>query len=363
MTQSGDGPMGWKNWRVSRIGLVASVVVGVLLIASLALRWVAPMPEEKSVAQQWNEAISRLGIEPVYPPQEDIAVGDVFVVITDDALSDIAKEPLAGRALKLWHINLTEKLKQTYAEMYEFPETPDPPADGKPWKFAASATSVFKLDPTRGDLPLVLFPAFTIASTRNANLGANSSGWIEGMFGGSAASEITTEVKISAAESYGLPGLIAEAELIKFCEDAVLKVQCSEMEARKQMSIVVGDKIFDQVEDLKTKRLRPRFSVEIALVSRVFLTRSIHTTIRRTGSASASASSNANVGSAPVPAKPEAGGQETEAAKPNAATPNTPGVTSSLQFGNSSVISTVDVLQRPVAFGYRSVRWIPGDGS
>jgi hypothetical protein len=300
---------------ISRLGrwrLAAAAFVALLLFAFFAYRWVAPVPEEKTVAQQWNEAISRLGIEPIYPPQEDIAVGDVFVLITEDALSDVAKEPLAGRALKLWHLDLTEKLEQTYAEMYKFPETPDPPPDGKPWKFTSSTTSVFRLGSPRGDLPLVLFPEFTIASTRNGNLSANTPGWFGGVFGGSAASDTTTEVRISAAESYGLPSLVAEAELIKFCEDAVLKVQCTDAEARKQMSIVVGGNIFEQVEDPKTKKLKPRYAVEIALVSRVFLTRSMHTTIRRAGSGSASASINdVKAGGAPAPVKPEGGGQST----------------------------------------------------
>jgi hypothetical protein len=362
MTVTGDVGDNRGMSRLGRWGLAAAGFVALFLFAFFAYRWVAPVPEEKTVAQQWNEAISRLGIEPIYPPQEDIAVGDVFVLITEDALGDVAKEPLAGRALKLWHLDLTEKLEQTYAEMYKFPETPDPPPDGKPWKFTSSATSVFRRGSPRGDLPLVLFPGFTITSTRNANLSTNAPQWFGGVFGGSAASDATTEVKISAAESYGLPSLAAEAELIKFCEDAILKVQCTDAEARKQMSIVVGGKIFEQIEDPKTKKPKPRYSVEIALVSRVFLTRSMHTTIRRAGSGSASASTNdVKAGGAPAPVNPEDGGQSTDAAK--STTPNVPGVTSSLQFGNSSVISTVETLQRPVAFGYRSVRWIPGDGS
>jgi len=346
-----------------RIGIAIGVLVLLALLGYVLFRWVEPTkPQEKSVARQWNEAIARLGIEPVYPPQEDIAVGDVFVLITDDALGDIDKEPLAVKALKLWHLDLTEKLKQTYAETYKFPETPDPPADGKPWKFTSSQTSVFDSQATRGDLPLVLFPGFTIASTRSANLGGRSPSWFGGLFGGGASSETTTEVRISAAESYGLPSLVAEAELIKFCNDPVLKVQCTEDEARKQMSILVGSKIFDQVQDRKTKKPKPRYSVEIGLVSRVFLTRSMHTTIRRAGSGNASASAGSTP---PLPAM-ESGKEglaaSNDGTKPSAASVS-PGVTTALQFGNSSVITTVDILQRPVAFGYRSVRWIPGDAS
>ncbi|MGY2811968.1 hypothetical protein [Bradyrhizobium sp. USDA 4506] len=356
------------------IGVVALGALGAA--AYFSFRWVEPVPAEMSVAQQWNEAIARLGIEPVYPPQEDIAVGDVFVLITDDALKNLEKEPIAVKALKLWHLDLSAQLEQTYAEMYKFPETPDPPGDGKPWKFTSSQNSIFGTQTTRGDLPLVLFPGFTIASTRAANIRANTPRWFGGAFGGSAASDVTTEVRISAAESYGLPGLMAEHELTKFCRDPVMKLQCTDAEARKQMSIVVGSKIFDQVEDPGTKKKRPRYALEIALVSRVFLTRSMHTTIRRAGRGSALASGGAEMPPVPLPTarlednsasagtpvasgKPE-GDVTGETAKP---APTSPGVTTSLQFGNSSVISTVDILQRPVAFGYRSVRWIPGDGS
>ncbi|MDX3965528.1 MAG: hypothetical protein QHD01_02875 [Bradyrhizobium sp.] len=369
-SEGGQSKANWRAW-LRRIAIGAAVV-GVGVIAYYSFRWVDPAPPEKSVAQQWNEAIARLGIEPVYPPQEDIAVGDVFVLITDDALNDVGKEPIQVKALKLWHLDLSEQLKQTYAEMYRFPETPDPPGDGKPWKFTSSQNSIFGTQTTRGDLPLVLFPGFTIASTRSANLDADAKTWFGGAFGSSASSEITTEVKISAAESYGLPSLVAEAQLIKFCTDPVLKVQCTEAEARKQMSIVVGSKIFDQVQDPKTKKSKPRYSVEIALVSRVFLTRSMHTTIRKAGKGSSSVSAGADSAAA-VPAKGEEAGSSAGAAtsdKPEEArsgreatkpASTSPGVTTSLQFGNSSVISTVDILQRPVAFGYRSVRWIPGD--
>ncbi|MFP3711255.1 hypothetical protein SB783_45540, partial [Paraburkholderia sp. SIMBA_009] len=33
--------------------------------------------------KRWNESIRRLGIEPVYPPQEDIYVGDIIAEVVD----------------------------------------------------------------------------------------------------------------------------------------------------------------------------------------------------------------------------------------------------------------------------------------
>ncbi|MBB5052785.1 hypothetical protein HNQ36_002759 [Afipia massiliensis] len=363
---SGVGHETGKSGRISRGAAVVGAAALVLIIGYFAFRWVSPAPEEKSVAQQWNEAISRLGIEPVYPPQEDISVGDVFVILTEDALGNVEKEPLAGRAMKLWHIDMTEKLERAYSEIYRFPETADPPSEGKPWKFAAAEGSVFKSKSPRTDLPLVLFPGFTIASTRSADL---SGSWAQGFktaLGGSAASALSTEVKIAAAETYGLSTLVSEAALEKFCTDAVYGVVCTDAGARRQMSIIVGNKIYDEVKDPASGRSKPRFSVEIALVTRVFLARSIRTTIRRAGSANATGS--ATEGDAIIPAnspkaenaKPGDAPPDLLAKQPAAIVPGSPGVVTSLQFGNSSIISTVETLQRPVAFGYRSVRWQPG---
>lgn len=354
----------------ARRGLIAATTAACVfaaIVGYLLFRWVQPISEEKSVAQQWNEAIARLGIEPVYPPQEDISVGDVFVILTEDVLGNVEKEALAGRALKVWHIDLTAKLEKAYSEIYRFPETTDPPIEGKPWKFAPAEGTVFKSAAPRADLPLVLFPGFTITSTRSADLGASGpQGFLKTAFGGSASSESKTEVKIAAAETYGLPSLVSEAALDRFCSDAVFGVICTDAGARKQMSIVVGNKIYDGAKDPTTGKSRPRFSVEIALVTRVFLARSIRTTIRRAGGTNATASATDGDAISPVDVLKDAGTTPAEGApagtgKSTAANASaSPGVVTSLQFANSSVISTVETLQRPVAFGFRSVRWQPG---
>src|SRR4051794_29850183 len=41
---------------------------------------------QETITRQWNSTIFRLGIEPIYPPQEDISAGDIYLVIVNDAL-------------------------------------------------------------------------------------------------------------------------------------------------------------------------------------------------------------------------------------------------------------------------------------
>ena len=64
-----------------RLGIGAAAIA----VAAFAYQfiWKAPEPD-KNVVAEWNDVILRLGIEPVFPPEEDIYVGDVFAVITVD---------------------------------------------------------------------------------------------------------------------------------------------------------------------------------------------------------------------------------------------------------------------------------------
>ncbi|CCD85171.1 exported protein of unknown function [Bradyrhizobium sp. ORS 285] len=351
--------------------------VALLVAGAVAFTWVSPVVPEKSVAQQWNEAISRLGIEPVYPPQEDIAVGDVFVILTKDELNEVEKEPLAGRSMRIWHVDMTSKIENAYAEIYRFPETPDAPAQGRAWKLGAANGPVFRPGVPRTDLPLVLFPGFTITSTRQANGAASAASLLGAAFHGDVASEFSMDVQIAAAETYGVPAIMAEAVLDSFC-NGPLQRYCTETEARRQMSHVVGSKIYDKVTDPASGETKPRFSLELGLITRVYLARSFHNVIRRAGSAGGAvnggdggatpskapsdvpAAGGAQAGAATAAASPgEAGGRQTDPA--GAIGPNSPGLSGALQFGNSSLVSTVQTLQRPVAFGFRSVRWQFGE--
>jgi len=87
-----------------------------------------------SVVSEWNQAIGKLGIEPVFPPEEDIYVGDVFAVITvdrrrpsheDAARSRFAREykPLLVRAIKVHSEPMIDLLTQLYDDAPLFPPT------------------------------------------------------------------------------------------------------------------------------------------------------------------------------------------------------------------------------------------------
>lgn len=104
---------------------VLVVVVGAVLFVHWWTSSASPLTSQ-SVARQWNQTIRQLGIEPVYPPQEDISVGDIFLIVTkvrDYEGSEVTDSPLARRTIKLWHKDLADDLEKLYQFSFTFPRT------------------------------------------------------------------------------------------------------------------------------------------------------------------------------------------------------------------------------------------------
>lgn len=368
---------------VQQVGFWAPRVGAVLFAAAMAAavtvwaiggRSVSP---PHPIAEQWIDAVSQFGIEPLYPPQEDFVVGDVLAFITDDALRDVSKDPLPKRSIKLVHIDLSQELETTYGATYQFPQTKSAPEKTTDiWTLHDPATeSLFKTGGPRRDLPLALFPAFSVARLRAAEIGSSGIGAI---FGLDASGDATVEMKVDGVETYGIPAIPAELALIRFCTAAATAQYCRDHGARVQLSMLIGQQIFDQIEIKDRKEKRPRYSVEIGLVSRVYLARSVESIVRsgstvrssmRLGAQDASSQENS-------PPKIDANGATPTYTRPKelslalSATASqfpaaitgapTPGGSTTVRQTDSHTLSITKILSRPIAFGFRTVRWMPG---
>ncbi|PTM39361.1 hypothetical protein [Bosea sp. 124] len=361
---------GWV-YRALALAAAAVTVVFVTLWASTPdARPSAP------VSQQWIEAISQFGIEAAYPPQEDLAVGDVFAFISGDAKRDVSSDPLPLRALKLFHIDLTEELKDAYRAIYRFPSTTDRPARGQVWRHAAATGAIFEKPEHRKELPLVLLPNFTVAIVKSANLGSGGLSGVATRLGLRSGSSSMMSVKVEGAETYGVPALPAEWKLADFCAAPDTRPVCTDSGLRKQLSMLVGQEIYEEMPPGSDGARRPRFSVELGLVNRVFLIRSIETIVERRGGFAAkigdddSSSSENGTGAqaaapkadpdAPPPAIPAGWATAEERALAAAALPltgNRPGISTTVQRGDASSVSIIETLERPVAIGFRTIRW------
>ncbi|WP_353645106.1 hypothetical protein [Mesorhizobium sp. WSM2239] len=77
---------------VSKSALIVGLMIFGLVVFFLVKPFDSPreLPDDNA-AVAWNAAIERLGIQPLYPPQEDFFVGDIYVTL-DDPESEIAGE-------------------------------------------------------------------------------------------------------------------------------------------------------------------------------------------------------------------------------------------------------------------------------
>ncbi|WP_146618867.1 hypothetical protein [Rhodoplanes elegans] len=256
-------------------------IAGFLLMIIFVLWWVngASNPSnEESVAKQWNSAIAKLGLDPIYPPQEDIAVGDIFLILTDDALGEKASETLQGRSLKIWHVDLSADLKTAYKQTFIFPETaPRPKGNDEIWPQTVAQTSIFDLPTDRRHLPILILPDFTVAHVRRASGAVGFGAKLLNLVGVTDSEENRTiEIRIPSAETYGVSAIVANSYLNEFCSNPRSRPICTEEGARGFMSTLVGDLAFQRVPTGKPDgSTKFRLGVEILLVNRLYLTRSI----------------------------------------------------------------------------------------
>ena len=85
------------SWQIITITLL-------LALTMVVLRPLAAGPGDPTAYQiehQWNESIGRLGIQPVFPPEEDFFVGDVWAVVAGPL-----DRPFLGKAVRISHLDL-----------------------------------------------------------------------------------------------------------------------------------------------------------------------------------------------------------------------------------------------------------------
>ena len=344
-----------NNWLliVSSASFLAIGIVGALLVARIA----GPQ-SELNVVHEWNQAISKLGIEPVFPPEEDIYVGDVFAVITADrrntsddqrstTSSDRRYNPLLTRAIKVHSEPMFDLLAEVYKGAPLFPSTKKKPAtDGEAWEIEEKKGGIFSKSEHRGYLALAAFPGFSIKVKTSAS---SNVGWLESAFSGSAEDNNSVELRIPFAETYGVTSVVGSAILDRLCETKLGEI-CSDAGLRRHLSHVAG-RIDQRAIDPTTNTLRYLVDVELAFVNRVYIARSIEQR-RATGSwntIGASYRANSTAATPPIPPSPAN-------STPIPAPSNDGTATANHDYRADASLELKQVFQRPVVFGYRAIK-------
>ncbi|GEM_PF-3756935 len=283
------------------------------------------------VAKQWAVTMRAYHIEPVYPPTEDIHIGDIYAVDEDQPGDNTA--PIA-LAIKLDDWPMRQDLENYYDNVPILLGAGGRPTDGTIWRqqaamggsitahapqasepkstpgsakppgprIAASGKphSVFAASGTLTKLPLMALPGFTIAQADAESFrGGVPFHFFSAIFGAARSHQDSIMINIPAAETYGVPAATATARLVTYC--AKNQYLCSRSFIADQLASAVGKK--------------PNHTA-VYLINRLFLTRSIEyvydtsstvgaqakllaqlraTTISKTGSGVAAGATNTRV--------------------------------------------------------------------
>jgi hypothetical protein len=177
----------WKSLLASTAATIAVLGAGYA-----AVQWLTPEPvliisqSTPSLEVEWNNTIARLGIDPVYPPEEDLAVGDLLAIVASDEEDPNetknnkldAASPILRRSVKLAHIDLREELGKAYAMLTVFPASASQPPASKPGPGQNDASAarltglrVFTEDMPKSEFPQAAFPSLKIQADNSAAFG------------------------------------------------------------------------------------------------------------------------------------------------------------------------------------------------
>jgi hypothetical protein len=270
----------------------------VLIECALSACGIQKGPPQDWISQQWSRSMASYNILPVYPPSEDVYVGDIYAYGTDAT----AIEGNLFSSVKIDSVSVQKELDESYRLHPIFPDTTaKPPSADDIWvqpstvdgnqsgvvskkgaadkgkvppgkgDVAAAAEvrkdppSVFSDAPIRTKLALIVFPAFTLANADAESLGLSVPlRFFQTIFGASRTHADTITIKISAAETYGLPVRVARDKFQNWCNDKITRFSCTDGNARAELASI--------------RPVKDDTRVGLAFINRVYLARSIEYT-------------------------------------------------------------------------------------
>jgi hypothetical protein len=335
--------IGWIRtrsvWLWPAIGIVFALLFTLFVIQPFGTGGAL---NDDDVAAAWTTSISRLGILPVYPPSEDIHVGDLWGVVADaeDTL-------LLNKAVRLAQINLRDEVV----------------GDARGPMFADTAELVqgqtFRHQDTNEVAPignqitlsLAAFPGIVIKHNTKTS-GAAGLGF--GLFLGQRDNDETEEIRIPTAETYGAPVVASLGKLTEFCADQKTSLYCTDEFARRALAYATGARV------LATLNGEYRARLQLSLITRTYATREIQQNrVRRDNRGGQVAVSTAPGPTGAVAAPPAATQTAAADAQPpsGSSLPANPQGSAAVNLvrGNEAQIELRQVFKRPLVFGYRAI--------
>jgi hypothetical protein len=149
----------WRFWSIALSGLVAVYILAIVRPFGGAV----PVLTSDEVAQQWNESIARLGIQAVYPLQEDFQVGDIWAIV-----AVAPGKPILGKSVRVGHIDLKQYVIDADNERPVFSDTAEL-VTGKTVRLNVRSESIVNdQDKRKVATAIAAFPTITINHTASS---------------------------------------------------------------------------------------------------------------------------------------------------------------------------------------------------
>jgi hypothetical protein len=227
---------------------------------------------EKSVVidvpLQWNNAIEQIGFEPVYPPQEGIEVGDIFLRVSPPDVAgpkippDYYNDSFTGRSIKIKNMDLTSSVSDYEPRMLLSATVFDSKGDLVPDQpETAEYKSIMPTKDANIRMSQVGFPTFSISTTTNGN---SFLSW----FGGGADKAKSTAVSFGHVQTYAASPIAAAVSLDRYCKNYANDC-LDDKNARALFAKAIDASINCSYQGSYI------FNIDIMIVSQVFSTRSV----------------------------------------------------------------------------------------
>lgn len=361
-----------------------------------------------AVYSEWSRRMSELGIFPVFPPREDVAVGDVYALPMHPYDNQLVEHigGLGKAGIHIGYFNWVDRtnragllslLSDYYTSRPTFPDTSTSftlvKTDLEPLNLVRVPRLLHGSDDTRTDtfdarpaimLRQVAFPEFSVTVANAADLSAMIPvEAISANLGFQYASINRISVRVPQAESYGLPTDMLLQELLAPANgtfaysgtNLYLNVSPGSYPVISPEGAVMARRMFDgiiarmmndvgqRMDDKTFKQLKTRLKDEqdcifLALISEVYFTRAIDINISATKGASGSVAARPMTAAELAAPKqlftaptPPAGTTPAPPTGTNGEAPaatNTPAVVSvnTLTLGTNEVVAVLDTLQK-----------------
>jgi hypothetical protein len=281
------------------------------------------------VAKAWNNAVSQLGISPLYPPQEDFFVGDLWAIVVK-----APDQSLVGRGVRVGHVDLSDAIKSEYNDRVTIAKL-------------SGAQSKESGDRDPVDTHIHLFAlAFPGISVSHSSIDSGGSTLPFLSFVSSKGRQESDEVRIPQAETYGANVPEAMISFYAYCKQPETAIRCTKRFAENILAVSL-DKEITVADEHKLQ-----YEISLELITRVFLANSIAHRQFVQGAASIKIDNEQRVKDSP------------KISDDTLKSSHANGDTEIIAHGgtDSSELMFNETFERPLVFGFRSAIFIPKRG-